>query len=69
MLVLTRKPGEQILVGKEVKITVIRISPNTVRIGIDAPPDMNIVRAELLSPGDPVPDRPPAMPAAAQEKE
>lgn len=47
MLVLSRKPGERILVGKDVKITVIRVGPNSVRIGIDAPPEMNIVREEL----------------------
>ncbi|MFN0056095.1 MAG: carbon storage regulator [Planctomycetales bacterium] len=47
MLVLSRKPGERILIGNDVKITVIRIGPNTVRIGIDAPGDMNIVREEL----------------------
>src|SRR5262249_14935071 len=47
MLVLSRKPGERILVGNDVKITVIRIGPNSVRIGIDAPGHMNIVREEL----------------------
>lgn len=47
MLVLSRKPGERILIGNEVKITVIRIGPNSVRIGIDAPGHLNIVREEL----------------------
>ena len=47
MLVLSRKPGERILVGEDVKITVIRIGPNSVRIGIDAPGNLNIVREEL----------------------
>ena len=47
MLVLSRKPGERILIGEDVKITVVRIGPNTVRLGIDAPRDMNIVREEL----------------------
>ena len=47
MLVLSRKPGERILVGNDVKITVIRIGPNSVRIGIDAPGHLNIVREEL----------------------
>lgn len=50
MLVLSRKPGERILVGEEVKITVIRIGPNSVRIGIDAPGHLNIVREELCIP-------------------
>ena len=47
MLVLSRKPGERILIGDQVAITIVRIGPNTVRLGIDAPRDMNIVREEL----------------------
>lgn len=53
MLVLSRKPGERILVGNDVVITIVRIGPNTVRIGIDAPGHMNIVRDELLEGGKP----------------
>ena len=49
MLVLSRKVGERILIGDEVAITVTRIGPNSVRIGIDAPPHLNIVREELAS--------------------
>ena len=47
MLVLSRKPGEKILIGDNVTITIVRIGPNTVRLGIDAPREMNIVREEL----------------------
>ena len=47
MLVLSRKPGERILIGDEIKVTIVRIGPNTVRLGIDAPREMNIVREEL----------------------
>lgn len=47
MLVLSRKSGERILIGDEIAITIVRIGPNTVRLGIDAPRDMNIVREEL----------------------
>lgn len=47
MLVLSRKPGEKILIGENVTVTIVRIGPNTVRIGIEAPRDMNIVREEL----------------------
>ena len=36
MLVLSRKLDQEILIGEEVKITVLRISGNTVRIGIEA---------------------------------
>ena len=50
MLVLSRKPGERIMVGEEIAITVVRIGPNAVRLGIEAPRDMNIVREELCRP-------------------
>ncbi len=49
MLVLSRKPGEKIYIGDQVAVTVVRIGPNTVRLGIDAPRDMNIVREELCN--------------------
>lgn len=49
MLVLSRKPGEKIRIGDNITITIVRIGPNTVRLGIDAPRDMNIVRDELVA--------------------
>ena len=49
MLVLSRKPGERILVGDDIAVTVVRIGPNNVRIGIEAPRSMNIVREELAN--------------------
>ena len=48
MLVLSRHVNEKIHVGSEITITVVRIAGNKVRIGIDAPHDMNVVRDELL---------------------
>lgn len=47
MLVLSRKAGERILIGEDIAITVVRIGPNTVKVGIDAPKDKRIVREEL----------------------
>lgn len=47
MLVLSRKPGETIRIGNDITIMVVRIGPNTVRIGIEAPREMDIVREEL----------------------
>lgn len=47
MLVLSRKVDERIQVGDDVTITIVRIGPVSVRIGIDAPPHMNILRTEL----------------------
>jgi carbon storage regulator len=48
MLVLSRKPGEVIQVGDDIKIVVVRIGLNTVSLGIVAPRDINIVREELI---------------------
>ena len=47
MLVLSRKSGERILVGEDITVTVARLGPNNVRIGIEAPRSLNIVREEL----------------------
>jgi len=47
MLVLSRKSGERILIGDDIKITIVRIGPNSVRIGVDAPGQYSIVREEL----------------------
>ncbi len=47
MLVLSRKSGERILIGDDVTITVVRIGPNNVRVGIEAPRERSIVREEL----------------------
>jgi carbon storage regulator CsrA len=49
MLVLTRKTDEQILIGDNIKITLVRVRGNSVRIGIEAPRDVRIVRGELES--------------------
>jgi carbon storage regulator len=47
MLVLSRKPGEQIYIGNHITITVVEIKGNRVRIGIDAPESVPVLRAEL----------------------
>ena len=47
MLVLSRKTSERILIGDDIAITIVRIGPNSVRIGIEAPKGMNILREEL----------------------
>jgi carbon storage regulator len=49
MLVLSRKPGERILIGDNVTVTIVRIGPNAVKLGIDAPKELNIVREELCA--------------------
>lgn len=47
MLVLSRKPSQVILIGDDIRVTIVRIGPNAVRVGIDAPRELNIVREEL----------------------
>jgi carbon storage regulator len=47
MLVLSRKAGQQIQIGDSIVVTLVRINPQEVRIGIDAPPEVHIVRNEL----------------------
>ena len=47
MLVLSRKIKEQILIGDDVRITLLRIDGNKVRIGIDAPKHIRVIRGEL----------------------
>lgn len=48
MLVLTRKKGEGIYLGKDVVIEIISIEGDRISIGIDAPRDIKIYRKELL---------------------
>lgn len=47
MLVLTRKQQQQIQIGNGVTVTILKVKGNTVRIGIEAPSDVKIVRSEL----------------------
>lgn len=47
MLVLSRKSGQQIRIGDEITVTIVKSQGNTVRIGIEAPKEVRVVRAEL----------------------
>jgi carbon storage regulator CsrA len=47
MLVLSRKDGQQIVIGDDVVVSILRIAGNRVRIGIKAPESVRIVRGEL----------------------
>ena len=47
MLVLTRKNKEQIQIGDNITVTVLRVKGKSVRIGIEAPRDVRVVRSEL----------------------
>jgi carbon storage regulator len=47
MLVLTRKPGEEVLIGDNIRLTIVLIRGKNVRLGVTAPPDVLIRRSEL----------------------
>jgi carbon storage regulator len=47
MLVLSRKVDQKIIVGEDIQVTIVRIEGNRVRIGITAPDDVAIRRAEI----------------------
>ena len=49
MLVLTRKKQERIQIGDNVTITIVRITGNTVRVGIEAPDDVGVMRGEVVA--------------------
>lgn len=47
MLVLSRKEAERIRVGDSIIVTVVRVSGDKVRLGIEAPPNVLVLREEL----------------------
>jgi carbon storage regulator len=47
MLILTRRISESIIVGDDVKVTVLGVKGNQVRLGIDAPKDISVHREEI----------------------
>jgi len=48
MLILTRRPQESIIINGNIKITILKMNRGQVRIGIDAPPEVLILREELV---------------------
>lgn len=48
MLVLSRRLGQRFLIGDDVRITIVKVDRNSVRIGIEAPADVTIRREEIL---------------------
>ncbi|WP_147105611.1 carbon storage regulator CsrA [Nesterenkonia populi] len=48
MLVLTRKVGEQILIGDEITVTVLDVRKDGIKIGIDAPRHIRVQRQEIV---------------------
>ncbi len=64
MLILTRRPGESIQVGEDIEISVLEIRGNQVRIGINAPAEVLVLRSELVTtkPTTPDPELPNSSP-------
>lgn len=57
MLVLTRKAGERLVIDDSIVLEVLEIQGNRVRLGIQAPPSVTILRQELLTEKPKVPAR------------
>ena len=47
MLVLSRKERQRILLGDNITVTIVRLTGDQVRLGIDAPRDIRVLREEL----------------------
>lgn len=47
MLVLTRKPGETVIIGGDIRLTVVSLGPGRVKIGVEAPKWMSVDRGEV----------------------
>ena len=48
MLALTRKLGESIVIGKDIKVSILEIKGDQIKIGIDAPKNVTIYREEIF---------------------
>jgi carbon storage regulator len=72
MLVLARRIGEEVLIAEIVRVKVVAVKGNQVRLGITAPPSVPVARRELLAecPGeDPSAPAPcPALPAPVEQE-
>ncbi len=49
MLILTRRPGEAIRIGENIRLVVLQSAPGKVRLGIEGPLDLRILREELYA--------------------
>jgi len=49
VLILTRKPGERVRIGEDIVITVFGVNGNQVRIGVDAPREIEVHREEIYN--------------------
>jgi carbon storage regulator len=59
MLILTRRIGESLVIGENIVVRVVEIKGTQVRLGIEAPGDVQILREELVKRDSAAPDRNP----------
>jgi carbon storage regulator len=63
MLVLTRKPGEKLSIGDDITLTVVSVRGNQIRLGIEAPAHVGVLRGELAASA--IPSAEEQLPSAA----
>lgn len=51
MLILTRKAGESLIIDDDIKVTILEAKGGNVKIGIDAPQEVDVIREELYERG------------------
>ena len=56
MLILTRRIGETLFLGDDITVKVVGINGNQIRLGIEAPLGVRVMRSELLKDSESVPD-------------
>jgi carbon storage regulator len=61
MLVLTRKAGEEIIIDGRIRVRVLQTGQGRIRLGIEAPPEVAVIRGELT-------DAPVAVPATVTNR-
>jgi carbon storage regulator len=59
MLVLTRRPGEEIIIDGKIRLTVVSVRGDRIRIGIEAPPSVVVDRQEIHERGKLHPEETP----------
>jgi carbon storage regulator len=47
MLVLSRKPGEKLVIGDNITVTILEVSGNRIKVGVEAPGNVRVLRGEL----------------------
>ena len=63
MLVLCRRPGQEIVIGDNIRVTIVSIRGNQVRLGFTAPHEVPIQREELRQPASELADAPATLEA------